>query len=177
MAGPEPLSGTVGLTILDAIALTAGAAVGSIHVRPFLDIASASGGWMMLGTALIWISLTSAGPFIYLVHRYSRPVPGFPRTGDRLWTILGLPWIATALVRSIYPPTNVPRMDDWYPPILWASVGLGCLVAGSIVWNKWIVVPPGQATEASGPPWTNRLGLILGVVWPLQCAAGLVVSG
>jgi hypothetical protein len=177
MADANPISSTVGLTILDALALTAGAAVGSIHVRPFLFPASAAGAWLMLSLVLFWIAITAAGPFIYVVHKYSRPVPGFPRTGDRLWTILGLPWVATAVVRTIYPATQEAHMDDWFTPILWACVGLACCVAGSIVWTTWIAVPSGTATQTAGPPWTNRLGLVLGVTWPLQCAASMVVAG
>ena len=26
-------------------------------------------------------------------------------------------------------------------------------------------------------PWTNRLGLILSIAWPIQCGVGLLVLG
>ncbi len=177
MAESRPISETVGLTLLDAIALMTGTAVGSIHVRPILLPALAGESWVLLGFVLILISITAAGPFIHIVHRYYRPVPGYPRAGDRLWTILGIPWVLTGVVHSIFPNLGESPLYNWYHPLLWGSLGLACLLAGNQVWTTWISVSPDQAVEAVGPPWTNRLGLMLGVAWPLQLAACMIVVG
>jgi hypothetical protein len=38
-----------------------------------------------------------------------------------------------------------------------------------------VMVPPKQAARVEGSPWTNRVGLILAIAWPIQCGLGLVV--
>ncbi len=48
-------------------------------------------------------------------------------------------------------------------------------VALVVVWGKWVMVPPEQAARIEGAPWTNRVGLILAIAWPIQCGLGLVV--
>lgn len=177
MAVTPPELKVVGLSVLDGIALIGGTAIGSVHVKPLLIPALSVNSGAMLTILLIFISITSAGPFIYLVHRYYRPVAGFPRTGDRLWLILGLPWVVTGLVRAVVPTPSEPRLDDWYVPLLWTSLAISCVTVASIVWSTWIVVPGDQAIESFGRTWTNRLGLFLGVTWPIQLAAGMVVVG
>jgi hypothetical protein len=57
------------------------------------------------------------------------------------------------------------------------SVGLAvvCLIALVVVWSTWVMVPPGRAAQVEAAPWTNRVGLILAIAWPIQCGLGLVV--
>jgi len=33
-----------------------------------------------------------------------------------------------------------------------------------------------EAARTASAPWTNRVGLVLAVGWPIQCGVGLVVS-
>ena len=37
------------------------------------------------------------------------------------------------------------------------------------------MVPPDQAVRVESAPWTNRVGLILSIAWPIQCGLGMVV--
>ncbi len=37
------------------------------------------------------------------------------------------------------------------------------------------MVPPEQATQVEAGAWTNRVGLVLAITWPIQCGLGLVV--
>ena len=34
------------------------------------------------------------------------------------------------------------------------------------------MVPPEEAARTAATPWTNRVGLILSVAWPIQCGVG-----
>jgi hypothetical protein len=45
----------------------------------------------------------------------------------------------------------------------------------AVVWSTWVMVPPQEAARIEAAPWTNRVGLILAIAWPVQCGLGLVV--
>jgi hypothetical protein len=49
------------------------------------------------------------------------------------------------------------------------------MIAFVTVWAIWVNVSPERASENAGPPWTNRVGMVLSIAWPLQWAAGLLV--
>ena len=57
------------------------------------------------------------------------------------------------------------------------SLGLvtACLIALVVVWSTWVTVPPEQAAQVEAAPWTNRVGLILSIAWPIQFGLGMVV--
>jgi hypothetical protein len=57
------------------------------------------------------------------------------------------------------------------------GLGLACLITLGVVWNTWVMVPPEQAARVEAGPWTNRVGLILSIAWPIQCGLGMVVLG
>ncbi len=165
-----------GLSVLDITSLVSGAAVASVHVSgPMREEASAVGG-PFLWAVFLWIGVTSAGPFLYLVRRYARKAASYPRLGDRLWTILGLPWVITSVARSILSRTGLP-IEKWYPFGL--SIGLACACVTSLlmVLHQWVLVSPEDAAKTSEGPWTNRVGLALAVAWPIQAGAALVVIG
>ncbi|MFO0907923.1 MAG: hypothetical protein U0794_06095 [Isosphaeraceae bacterium] len=164
-----------GFTLLDGAALVAGAAVAAVHIRGAIRGELLGPGWVVLWLAFFWIALTAAGPFLYLVRRYLRPVPGYPRVGDRLWAILGLPWVATTILHGTT-RTNPPS-SDLLMATLPISLGIVSLVALAVVWGRWVMVTPGEASRTFAGPWTNRTGLILSIAWPLQCGVGMVVIG
>src|SRR4051794_40855960 len=86
-----------GFTVLDGAALVVGAAVASVHIRSAVPADGLNGlGWAMLWMPLAGVALTAAGPFVFLVRRYGRRPIGYPAVGDRLWCLLGLPWLLTA---------------------------------------------------------------------------------
>jgi hypothetical protein len=168
-----------GFSVLDGVALVAGAAVASVHTRGVLDEDPFGPGWLVVLVAFIWVAMTAAGPFLYLVRRYVRALPGYPQVGDRLWAILGLPWLLTALIQAApsrpHPATAIPGAA--HAALLMVGLGVASLTVLSVVWGTWVTVTPEQASETFSPPWTNRVGLVLSIAWPVQCGVGMVVIG
>ena len=115
-----------------------------------------------------------AGRLIFLARRYSRRLPGYPKLGDWLWTLLGVPWVITAIIESVVPGED-PHQNPLFDTTLIISLALSCLIALVVVWGTWVMVPPEQAAQIERAPWTNRVGLILAIAWPIQCGLGLVV--
>lgn len=170
----EEAAGRAGLTMLDVAAMVIGAAVASIHIRSAIPRGLPGGGWVLIWATFAGITLTAAGPFLMLGRRFGRPLAGYPRPGDRLWTLLGSPWVLAALVRAASTPGRA-RPDD--PTALTLAVGLGLasLVALAVVWKTWVMVPPGRLALEGPSSWTERIGLGLAVAWPVQCGFGLIV--
>lgn len=180
-AGPEPARGG-GVTMLDAAALVTGGAVASVHFREFEDeIAGLTLlGWALLVPAFAWLALTAAGPFVFLVRRFSRRPDGYPAADDWLWLAFGLPWVVAALVRSA-----AAGMMDGPGPVYNAGLFAG-LVGATLpaLARLWRSLPPIDPTAAgpSGPPprppasWTGRIGRAVAIAWPLQLGLGLMVS-
>jgi hypothetical protein len=164
-----------GFTVLDGAALVIGAAVASVHIRGAVPAESLGGvGWALLWITLSGVAVTAAGPFVFLARRYWRRPADYPRLGDWLWLLLGLPWLATAALR-----TGSPRAG---PSTLYVgALGLGTLVASIAalvaVWKTWVMVPPDDDPDGPRPHWTERLGLVLAVAWPLQCGFAMVIGG
>jgi hypothetical protein len=46
-----------------------------------------------------------------------------------------------------------------------------------VIAAKYVLVDPAGPKVPEPTPWTNRLGLMLTVAWPIQCGVGLVVMG
>ncbi len=165
-----------GLSVLDGVALVAGAAVAAVHVRGLTEEELLGPGWVVIGITFAWVAMTAAGPFIYLVRRHVRKPQGYPRVGDKLWALMGVPWLLTALLRNT--PDGVASSQE---SLVNGGLALGlatvCLIAVSVVWGTWVMVTPEQASETFKGPWSNRLGLILAIAWPVQCGVGMVVAG
>ena len=104
----------------------------------------------------------------------SDELPDYPKIGDRLWALLGLPWLGAALLQSATPGTE-PRHNPLFSATLIVGLGVVCLIALIVVWSTWVLVSPEQAAKVEAAPWTNRLGLILSIAWPIQCGLGMVV--
>jgi hypothetical protein len=163
-----------GFSVLDGAALVVGAAIASVHVLGIRRVDLAGPGWIMIVLTFCWIAMTAAGPFLYLARRFIRKLPGYPKIGDRLWALLGLPWLGAALLQSATPGSE-PRHNPLFSATLIVGLGVVCLVALIVVWSSWVLVPPEQAAKVEAAPWTNRLGLILSIAWPIQCGLGMVV--
>jgi len=165
-----------GFSLLDGVALVSGAAVASVHVRAVVPAELSGFGVAAIWGIFSWIALSAAGPFIFIVRRYIRRAPGYPKVGDWLWALIGMPWLIAAVVRSATADPRVARNDS----VAWGLfLGLAAvsLVALGVVWSTWVTVPPEQAARTASHPWTNRLGLILAVAWPVQCGLGMVILG
>jgi hypothetical protein len=162
-----------GFTLLDGAALVSGAAVASVHIRGAVPPGLTGGGWILVWITFAGVAVTAAGPFVFLGRRFGRRTPGYPRVGDVLWAILGLPWLVTALMRTAASSPGPQRNE-----LVSAGLTFGVLVASTIalavVWGTWVLVPPEKIARAGPTPWTNRVGLVLAVAWPLQCGFGLV---
>lgn len=163
-----------GLTLLDGAAMVTGAAVASVHVREVVPTGLPAVHWVLVWITFAGIALTAAGPFLFLGRWLGRLTPGYPRTGDLLWTMWGLPWLATALLRTASRGAGS-RGNDLVSIILTGGLGLATLIALGVVWKTWVLVPAEQLRQAEPTPWTNRVGLVLSVAWPLQCGFGLIV--
>jgi hypothetical protein len=177
LSGTESTSKS--LTVLDCAALVTGAAIASVHVRPLiLSHGLAPTSPIVMGAFLL-IAATSAGPFVLAAIRYQRiPLSRF-KIGEILWGILGLPWLASAFLRPSvgsarrHPGTAV----DAYTLTLAIGLVASSLIALGVVWTTWVAVAPEAADRAASPPWTNRVGFLLAVTWPLQCASGFLILG
>jgi hypothetical protein len=170
-----------GVTMLDAAALVTGGAVASVHFREFED---EIGGLTLLGWALLvpsfaWLALTAAGPFVFLVRRFSRRPEGYPSPDDWVWLALGLPWVVAGLVRSA--SGGLPEGAN----SLYATGLLLGLVMASVpaVARLWRLLPridpissgPAPTVRPAGS-WTARLGRAVAIAWPLQLGLGLLVT-
>ena len=88
--------------------------------------------------------------------------------------MLGVPWLLTAVIQSATAGSE-PRQNSLFSMTLGVGLALVCLAALAVVWSTWVMVPPEQAARIEASPWTNRVGLILAIAWPIQCGLGLVV--
>jgi hypothetical protein len=163
-----------GLSVLDGTALVMGSAVASIHILGVRRWDMSIAGWIMVAFTFGVLGLTAAGPFIYLARRFGRRISRYPGIGDRLWAVLGMPWLVTAMVQSAA-SSSEPGHDPLLATTLTLGLGTACLVALVVVWSTWVAVPPYQAARVEAAPWTNRVGLILSIAWPIQLGLGMVV--
>lgn len=174
-----------GFTVLDGVALVLGAAVASVHLRALAvqrrDLTGL--GWALLWITFTGVAISAAGPFLFLQRRFIRRPRGYPRPGDWLWALLGVPWCLTVGLRpsgaaaaapAVGPPATTPMP---YSLVLGTTLALASLVALGVVWNTWVLAPPRPAGSREPTPWTDRVGLMLAVAWPLQCGFGLVMLG
>lgn len=165
-----------GFSVLDGAALVMGSAIASIHVLRVMHADLTGAGWVMLWMTFAWVALTATGPFLYLARRFGRRLTDYPGVGDRLWAMLGIPWLVTAVIQSATTGGgSEPRPNLLFATTLVVGLGLSCMIALGVVWSTWVVVPPGQAARVEASPWTNRVGLVLAITWPIQCGLGLIV--
>ena len=164
-----------GFRVLDGAAMVVGAAVASVHMRAPVALAEGMG-WGMVWITFAGVALTAAGPILLLVARYGRRRQGHPLLGDRLWGLLGAPWIVSAFLRSPgIGPVDARDGIGLYASVLTMTLGAASLVALAVLWKTWVLTPPG-ARDADGPvPWTQKMGLALAISWPLQWGFLLVV--
>ena len=162
------------INVLDGVALIMGSAIASVHMLRVIRSGLSPAGWIMLWLTYSCVALTATGPFMFLARRYSRRLPGYPKIGDWLWALLGAPWVVTAVIESVVPGED-PRHNPLFSLTLTISLALSCLIAVVVVWGSWVMVPPEKAARIEGAPWTNRVGLILAIAWPIQCGLGMIV--
>lgn len=169
-----------GFTLLDGIALVAGAAIASVHLRQATPTGELGGaGWALIWLTFCGVALTASGPFLAMIRRFSGR-PGTPaRLGDRLWALLGAPWVVAALSRIVGESAHRggELSGQLYEFALVTGLGTASLVTLAVVWSRWVMVPPGAEAEEEPSGWTHRIGLALAVAWPMQCGLGMIVLG
>lgn len=162
------------MTVLDGLALVMGSAIASLHVLRVMRGGLSLTGWVMAGLTFAWLAVTATGPFLYFVRRRIRRTPGYPGVGDRLWAMLGIPWLLAALLQSVL-------RGDARDSLVWGTLVGGLAIASLLslaeVWSTWVLVPPEQAARVEAGSWSNRVGLVLAIAWPLQCGLALIVLG
>lgn len=175
-----------GFSVLDGGALVVGSTLASIHLRHLVEERSLSAfGWGLVWVTFTGIALTATGPFLLLVRRYLRRIPGYPRVGDWLWALLGAPWLISAMLRGTYAAQRGgglvspldSRVEGIYMLALWSSQALACLIVLIVVWKTWVLASPAELKARDPVLWTDRVGLALAVAWPLQCGFSLVAVG
>src|SRR5262245_61648647 len=159
---------------VDGAAHVMGSAIASLHTLRVMRGDLTGAGWIMIWITFAWVAVTAAGPFLFLARRFARRLPDYPKIGDRLWALLGVPWLATAVVESAVPGSE-PRQNSLFTTMLSIGLAVTCLITLGVVWNTWVMVSPDQAARVEASPWTNRIGLILAIAWPIQCGLGMVV--
>lgn len=174
-----------GFSVLDGAAVVVGATIASVHLR---DLATSPGlsafGWGLVWITLTGIAISATGPFLFVLRKYLRRVPAYPRVGDTLWMLLGLPWVLSAPVHGsressvlINRPGATANTLDMYAICLWGAQAIVCMIVLVVVWKTWVLATPEVQTSRESLPWTDRLGVALAVAWPLQCGLSLVVVG
>jgi len=168
-----------GFTVLDGVALVTGAAVALVHLRSAVPEFDDAWDWAWGSGLFAWMSVTSAGPFVFLVRRFFTRPPGYSRLGDRLWALVGAPWVLAALVKTGEPPGEgaAGRIDPAYVGCLSLGLCLVAMVAVPVIAAKYLLGDPSKPRAPEPASWTHRLGLALTVAWPIQCGVGLVVMG
>ena len=165
-----------GFSVLDGGALVMGSAIASVHILRVMRADLSGARWIMVAVAFAWIAITAAGSFLFLARRFIRKVANYPKIGDRLWALLGVPWLATAILQSAAPGAD-PRSNPLFAMILSVGLAIVCMISLAVVWGNWVMVPPERATRMQEVPWTNRVGLILSIAWPIQCGLAMFVLG
>ena len=166
-----------GITMLDGAALVSGAAVASVHFRELTHEMTGltTLGWLFLCATFTWLAVTSAGPFVFIVHRISSRPSGSPSIDDRLWMGFGLPWLLAAFYRSTIGNAFDPT-DQVYGRCLFAGLLLASGPAFWLLLRTWrqnmVVRDPPDRVEA----WTDLIGRTVSVTWPLQFGLGFVVT-
>ena len=178
------ISNPRGWSLLDGVTFVTGAAVASVHIRDRVDLLDEPTffAWIVLGIAFLYVSITAAGPFVFLVRRFGREASGYPAQGDLAWLMLGLPWLCVALARSALGTTGPAEALHRLSPYLFVGIGLSSVFAVVTVARRWLEIRP--ETEA-GPSskaqrrlaTTEAVGLTLAATWPLQIALGLLIVG
>lgn len=163
-----------GFSVLDGAAMVMGSAIASVHTLRVMRGDLTGPGWVLFCLTFLGVAVTATGPFLYLGRRFGRRIVDYPRVGDRLWAMLGVPWILTAAIQSATAGTQG-RQESLFSMVLAVGLGSVCLIAMGVVWTTWVMVSPERAAQVEVGPWTNRLGLILAIAWPIQCGLGLVV--
>ena len=117
-----------GFSVLDGGALVMGSAIASVHILCATRGDLSGAGWFMMGLTFTWVAITAAGPFIFLARRFARRLSNYPKMGDWLWALLGIPWLASAVLQSAAPGSE-PRPNPLFAMTLSIGLAIVCMIA------------------------------------------------
>jgi hypothetical protein len=160
------------VSVLDLAALIAGAAVAAVHLRRTGAGTDDAAPAFLFWLAFAGITISASGPLVALTRRLKRTPARDTGWGERLWVILGLPWLATALLRNLsWAP---PGSRTLYDPAVLLAVSAACACAFILVWKHWVGPAALIERDDALPRWSERLGVFLGVTWPLQYGFAMI---
>ncbi len=200
----EAAAGVNRATTTDVAGLVTGAAVASVHFRDFPgEYERLTFFGLALATlAFVWLAVTAAGPFVFLVRRGRAGWGGLPGSGpnraepdELLWAAFGIPWAVAALYRSAAGSLS-PAATAAYGRALWCGLAAASALALLRLARNWNSLDAAAAAAAAGglsaatPPalltqaelhsprrlWTARVGQVVAVAWPLQFGIKLLVT-
>ena len=145
------------VNVLDGVALVMGSAIASVHALRVIRSGLTPAGLIMVWITFSCVALTASGPFVFLARRYSRRLPSYPKVGDWLWALLGVPWVVTAIIESVVPDED-PRHNPLFTTTLSIGLVVSCLLALVVVWGTWVAVPPEQAARVEGSSLDQSCG-------------------
>src|SRR3954467_1745502 len=137
----ERIDSGADINVLDGVSLVMGSAIASVHILRVIRSEFTGAGWVMVWITFALVAVTATGPFIFLARRFSRKLPGYPKIGDLLWVMLGLPWLVTAILQSASPGQD-PRNNPLVAVTLGVGLAIACIAALVVVWGTWVMVPP-----------------------------------
>src|SRR3954452_7735463 len=137
----ERIDSGADINVLDGVSLVMGSAIASVHILRVIRSEFTGASWVMVWIAFVLVAVTTTGPFIFLARRYFRRLPGYPKIGDRLWALLGIPWLLTAILQSAIPGQD-PRNNPLFATSLGIGLAVACVIALVVVWGTWVMVPP-----------------------------------
>ncbi|MDG3003944.1 hypothetical protein [Paludisphaera mucosa] len=160
------------LTVLDVVALVIGAAVALMHLRPVVEPGFSAAGLFVGLPVFLWLAATASGPCLAVARRFGPRKPLGSRLGEGLWTILGTPWLLSAAARSMRGGSEgAGKVDSW---ILTVGLAMASCWAAASVYHHWIEASPEDAAQVAGGSWSNRVGMILAIAWPIQGGLALI---
>jgi hypothetical protein len=165
-----------GFSVLDGGALVMGSAIASVHILRIMTAELSPARLVVIAITFTWIAVTAAGSFFFLERRFARKIENYPRVGDSLWALLGIPWLSTAILQAASPSSD-PRSSGLFTMTLSVGLAIVCMIALAVIWASWVMVSPEEAARIEEPPWTNRLGFLLSIAWPIQCGLAMVILG
>ena len=154
----ERIDSGEGFSVLDGGALVMGSAIASIHILGCPAVGPFRRG-LAHGRDHIHLGRRDGGGPVHLPGAAVCPsiCPTIRKIGDRLWAMLGIPWLVTALVQSAA-PSSEPRHNPLFIMTLSMGLAIVCLIALAVVWSTWVMVPPEQAAQVEAAPGPTASG-------------------
>lgn len=175
---PEP-----SWSLLHIVAIVTGAAVASMHLKDravFGDELNEFGVALLI-VVFLFLAVAATGPFLYGIHRLVYRKPDALFSGESAWLVLGLPWLITALWRSVFDSGISTTAGQRWLLFLWVMLGASCLYAAVVAVIRFRRTAPGTEGQ-KGKMAPGLLSLIdtiggtLALLWPFQFLVAMLLE-